>query len=364
MKTLDKYVAKNFIIGYLIAFGVLLGLRILIDLFVNLDEFTEHANLGTLAVIKNITIFYILQSTLYFRDFAGIITVLAAVFSVGKMVRSNEFVAMMASGVSLKRIIAPIVFLSVVFTGLLVVDQEFIIPPLGEKLVREHDEVPGQETYSVRFLTDKKGSLIFAKKFKLATETLHYPNIITRQKMDNLPIWKTKGWIQAGRAVYDANYGRWNLVNGRIIKKDSNEPPQPIHSYKSDIEPREIPVRIKSEYKTLLSWSQLNALQKQGSEQDLAQLLSQKHFRVTDPVINLTMLLIALPVLVCRDPKAMKSAVMISFGLTGACLVTTFICKMLATEVVFGNIYPALWAWVPVFIFFPIAFAELDIMKT
>ena len=37
MKILDKYVAKNFLIGYAIAFGVLIGMRITIDLFANLD---------------------------------------------------------------------------------------------------------------------------------------------------------------------------------------------------------------------------------------------------------------------------------------------------------------------------------------
>ena len=51
MKILDRYVVKNFLIGYAIAFCVLLGLRIIIDLFVNLDEFAENADdLGTLAV--------------------------------------------------------------------------------------------------------------------------------------------------------------------------------------------------------------------------------------------------------------------------------------------------------------------------
>jgi lipopolysaccharide export LptBFGC system permease protein LptF len=104
MKILDRYVAKNFLIGYAISFGVLIGLRIIIDLFVNLDEFTEHADLGALAVIKNVLSFYCLNITLYFRDFAGMITVVAAAFSLGKMVRSNELVAVMASGVSLKRV--------------------------------------------------------------------------------------------------------------------------------------------------------------------------------------------------------------------------------------------------------------------
>ena len=69
MKTLDKYIAKNFLIGYVIAFSVLIGLTIIIDLFINLDEFTEHADLNALAVAKNVIHYYAINSTLYFRDF-------------------------------------------------------------------------------------------------------------------------------------------------------------------------------------------------------------------------------------------------------------------------------------------------------
>ena len=53
MKILDRYVAKNFIIGYVIAFGVLMGLRVVTDLFVHLDEFTENPDMDTAAVIKH-----------------------------------------------------------------------------------------------------------------------------------------------------------------------------------------------------------------------------------------------------------------------------------------------------------------------
>ena len=139
MKILDKYVAKNFLTGYAISFCVLMGLRIVIDLFVNLDEFTEHADLGAAAVIRNVLTYYALNSMLYFRDFAGMITVVAAAFSLGRMVRSNELVAVMASGVSLRRVIAPIIILALLLSVLLVVDQELLIPPLGDKLVRDQD---------------------------------------------------------------------------------------------------------------------------------------------------------------------------------------------------------------------------------
>ena len=366
MKILDKYVAKNFLTGYVIAFCVLIGLRIIIDLFVNLDEFTEHTDLGAVAVIRNILTFYGLNTTLYFRDFAGMITVVAATFSLGKMVRNNEFVAVMASGVSLQRVIAPIVLLAIVLTSvLLVIDQEFLIPPLGDKLVRSQDDIPGQETYDVHFITDGNDSLIFSQRFDVKTSTLHNPTILTRRKIPNAAIWEPVAWISAQKAIYNPGTGKWDLIDGQLIEKGIGKGIQPIDSYSSDVTPRDIPVRRKSEYKTLLSWSQLAALEAQGPKiKDLAQLYAQKHFRITDPIINLVMLMICLPILVCRDPKSMKSAVMVSFSMVGGCLITAFVCKMLATEVVFDRVMPEFWAWLPVFIFLPIAFIELDSMKT
>ena len=367
MKILDKYVAKNFLTGYAIAFCVLIGLRVIIDLFVNLDEFTERtAEVGTLEVIKNIAIYYGLNLTLYFRDFAGMITVVAASFSLGKMIRYNELIAVMASGVSLKRVIMPIIVLAIFFTGVLVVDQEFVIPPLGDKLVRSHDSLPGQDYYSVSFITDENGSLIFSPIFDVKTASMRTPTILLRKRIGDSAIWEPTGRIDADRAVYNFKTKKWDLINGVFIGKNLQKSNEKISSYSSDLTPKELPVRCKAEDKTLLSSKQLTELAAQKKKiKDTAQLYSQKHFRITDPVINFVMLMVSLPILVCRDPKAMKSAVMISFGLTGACFITTFLCKMFATEAVFGNrIIPELWAWLPIFIFFPIAFLELDSMKT
>jgi len=376
MKILDRYVAKNFLIGYCIAFCVLVGLRIIIDLFVNLDEFTQHADLSAAVVIKNIFTFYLLNNTLYFRDFAGMITVVAAAFSFGKMVRHNELVAVMASGVSLKRIIFPIVFLSLLLTGVLVIDQEFIIPPLADKLVRSHNDIPGQESYRVRFINDGKGSLICSLKFDVETSTLYDPTILLRRPTSRPGIWEVTGRIDAEKAVYSDKTGRWDLYTqspetgewapgGLLTERGSGKGPPPIAFYASDITAKDIPVRCESEHKTLLSLRQLTALEAQKIQiRDMAQLSSQKHFRITDPLINFVMLMISLPLLVCRDPKSVKSAVMISFALTGACFITSFACKILATEVIFDKVMPELWAWLPVFIFLPIAFIELDSMKT
>jgi lipopolysaccharide export system permease protein len=378
MKILDKYVAKNFLVGYAIALSVLLGLRIVLDLFVNLDEFTEHAGLGAVPVITNIFIYYGLNSTLYFRDFAGMITVVAAAFSLGKMVRYNELIAMMASGVSLKRIIAPIVVLALALTGLLIIDQELIIPSISDKLVRGQDAIPGQESYDLWFISDANGSLICSKQFDVKSSTLHKPIIITRDKKPDSLVWEPTGWIEADKATYDFQHQTWLLSNGIFTpipkpasqQHDANNQNQlivrvPIAAYNTDITPKDIPVRRKAEHKTLLSSRQLSQLAAEGTKlKDLAFLYSQKHFRITDPVMNIIMLLVCLPVLVCRDPKSMKSAIAISFAITAACLVVSFVCKLFATEELFGIVVPELWAWLPVFIFAPIAFIELDSMKT
>ncbi|MDD5458576.1 MAG: LptF/LptG family permease [Phycisphaerae bacterium] len=366
MKILDKYVAKNFMIGYFVAFCVLMGLRVMIDLFVNLDEFTEkHAELTTMRIIGNIVTYYGTNATLYFRDFAGMITVVAAAFSLGKLVRNNELVAVMASGVSLKRVIAPIIILAILLTGLLVVDQEIMIPPLSDKLVRSHDDLPGQETYDMWFVGDENGSLLCSQKFDVQTQTLYNPTIILRAKDPNTGLWMVTARIDAEKAVYNSTAGNWDLTAGLYAENSTDSAPRKVKTYITDLKPRDIPVRIQSQNKTLMSWEQLRKLALQGTKiKDQAKLHAQMQAHVTDPAINLVMLMISLPVLVVRDPKAIKSAVLISFLLTGACMIMNFVCKLLATEEIFGHTLPEFWTWLPVLIFLPIAILEFDSMKT
>ncbi|MHC4216046.1 MAG: LptF/LptG family permease, partial [Planctomycetota bacterium] len=336
MRILDRYVAKNFIIGYVIALMVLVGLRIVIDLSINLDEFAEHSDMGAWMVFRNMLNYYGAQSALYFRDFAGIITVVAAVFSLGKMTRNNELIAVMASGTSLKRVIAPIIALAVLFTGFLIIDQELIIPRIANQLVRSHDELPGEQVYDVWLMSDGKGSLLCTQSFEEKTQTMQKPTIIIRKPIPDSVIFQVLGQIQADSATYNHQKRRWDLENGRFLEITEhgeeiamNQQPEPVAFYESDITPEDIPIRRQEKYKSLLSSSQLAQLAAKGTRvKDLAALYSQKHFRITDPIINMVMLMVALPILVCRDPKAMKTAILISFVITSACWIVTFACKM------------------------------------
>lgn len=368
MKILDRYIAKNFLIGYAIAFCVLIGLRVIIDLFVGLDEFVENADKGIVNVLLYIGEYYALQMSLYFRDFASMITVVAAAFSLGRLIRNNELIAIMASGISLKRVAMPILFLAIFFASLLVIDQELIIPRISHRLVKSKDAVAGHEKYDVWFIPDNNGSLFYAAAYDVNSMSLESPCIIKREQVKP-GHWNIIGQISADKAVYDTKNKIWNLTNGRLVTAsqatDKRQGFQTIDAYESPgLEPINIPVMAKAEHTSMLSLQQLNALAMKNPR-DVAQLYSQKHFRITEPIINFITLMVSLPVLICRDPRSIKSAVLVSFSITSACLLMTFGCKMLSTEeLFFSRIMPEFWAWLPVLVFLPIAFIELDAMKT
>ena len=365
MKTLDRYIAKSFLVGYAIAFCVLIGMRILIDLSMQFDEFGEHiVEHGYREVVKTIATYYGLNMSLYFRDFAGMITVVAAAFSLSRMIRANELTAMMAAGLSLKRVAAPILLLSVLFTGVLVIDQEIIIPSISHKLTRSHDAVPGEEKYEVWFLVDKNDSLICSQRYEVGTSTFVRPTIITRTPRETPGSWRMSGRIFAESATFNPITQAWDLIDGLYTPADPREPIKPVASYYAKgLLPEDIPVLAKSEYKSLLSSAELKELGAHThTQKDMRHLYSQIHSRITDPIINFVTLMVSLPALICRDPRSMKSAVMKSFGLTTACTLLHFVTKMLAAEP--SSIMPEFWAWLPVFIFLPIAFIELDSMKT
>jgi len=238
---------------------------------------------------------------------------------------------------------------------------------MADKLVRTRDSVAETLFYDMWFISDGNGSLFCSPQFKVKEATIITPTIITRSKKQDSGLFDVTGIVKADSASYDFDTKSWILDNGVFLKVSrelADRPYETIKSFPSDLTPKDIPVRRKSANMDLLSSYDLVKLARQNPK-DLVRLYAQINFRLTDPIINLVMLMISLPVLVCRDPKSLKSAVFISFALTGLCYIMTFVCKIFASEMMIGGgAMPALWAWLPIFIFLPIAVIELDSVKT
>ena len=164
MKTLDRYIIRNFMSSVGLWFFVLIALRIVADVFISVDEFTE-GDASFIQVITDICSYYSFQILLYIKEMGGLAIVAAAAFALARMNHTNELTAMLASGVSLYRVIWPVVLGAMLLGGLIIIDQEIIIPNIAHKLVRERDDVRGQARVDIKVLIDGTGAAWNAPSF-------------------------------------------------------------------------------------------------------------------------------------------------------------------------------------------------------
>src|SRR5262249_48011155 len=70
----------------------------------------------------------------------GVISMMAAIFTVTWLQRNNELLAMLAAGISTQRVIRPVIVSAVIVSGLAILNQEMLMPSLPEELQKSHDD--------------------------------------------------------------------------------------------------------------------------------------------------------------------------------------------------------------------------------
>jgi len=181
VKTLDRYIIRSFIINMLLCLAVVMSLRIVIDLFFNMDEFAKQ-KVPFVQLVRWVSTYYAFHSLEYFTEVGGVAIVLAAAFTLARMNASNELTAIMASGVSLRRVLMPIVICSAAMSVLVVVDREIVIPmpSVRSTLARDRDDQAGEEGIRVRLMRDGSRSIWWATRMFPAREELKMPTVILR----------------------------------------------------------------------------------------------------------------------------------------------------------------------------------------
>ena len=109
MYTIDRYVLRNFFRVFLICIVSITGMYLVTDFVGNLTEFVDHAgSRENLWVV--LATFYGARLPWFFDLTSRIIALTSAVFVVTLLQRHNEMAALMAAGISRKRVVAPLVF--------------------------------------------------------------------------------------------------------------------------------------------------------------------------------------------------------------------------------------------------------------
>jgi len=133
-KLLDRQMVFNYIKAYLVCLVSLMGLFIVVDLFMNLDDFIQAHN-GFGSVMEHIGLYYSQKSLQVFDRLCESIVLLSAMFTVAWMQRNNELLPLLSAGVSARRVVRPVLISACLVMGLCVFNQEFVLPNVDNYLV-------------------------------------------------------------------------------------------------------------------------------------------------------------------------------------------------------------------------------------
>jgi lipopolysaccharide export system permease protein len=378
MKTLDRYVVATFVKNYLISFFVLVGMYVLLDMVFNFDELVEvqeRAGVagfeGVFEIVRAAGDYYLYQLPVFFVHLSGMIPVVAAAFTLIRLSRFNELSAMLSAGVPLLRIASPIIICALVLNGLLLLDQELLIPAIIPKLSRERQDAGREETSAasqIAAMQDENNGVLNVARYKpdRVRPVMYEFTLIERNEQ-----LKPVGRLVARKAEWDQGTQSWRLTEGKRItgllagtgRKIENNVP----AYKSNITPEEVSLYSSGKYVEWLPTRRIDQLLERPQQYGALALQRVKHTRFTQPLVNVILLLLAIPCVMTREPTRLKAAATQCLLLTGACLAVSFLAQQMSGQPPYqewAGMWPAVMAWLPILIFGPVAVFLLDRVET
>lgn len=307
---------KKMTINFVVLFTLFFLLGAVIDIIVNLDEFnkiaantTEDGSFFT-RVISLITVAIGFEGPRLFQVFAylhGVIAIGAMGFTAANMLRSREFVAIMAAGISLRRVAVPFLYVMASISFLALLNQEYMLPKVAPLLLRDHDESGSKSagSFSVPFTPDQKGSLLLAPSLNPATGIIAEPSFLERDDKGRMI-----RQIQAKSATWDnATHAGWFLADGRAVDISFDETngqatistPVSVEFYPTELSPYILTLHRYGQYIGMLSISQLNKMLDAAGAFDKPMLRRHWYARFASIALNILAMVIVIPFFITKD---------------------------------------------------------------
>jgi lipopolysaccharide export system permease protein len=165
LKTVDKYIVKSFLSPFITTFLVILFVLVMQMLWLRFDEIAGKG-IEILIILK----FLGYLSLMMVPQAFPIAILLSSIMSMGKLAESYELAALKSAGISLKRIMRPLVLVTVIFSLINFLFLNNIFPKAAFKsknlLVNMQKKKPALALIEGRFNADIPGYLIrFDKKY-------------------------------------------------------------------------------------------------------------------------------------------------------------------------------------------------------
>ncbi len=371
MSTFDRYLLRLFIKVLFACFVSMVGLYIVIDAFGNLDEFIGHGREqgGLLRVVAD---YYSARVPWFFDHASGLLALVAGMFAITWLQRTNEMTALMAAGITTKRLVRPLLGAAIVVALVGAANREFVIPEVRDKLVRNAQDWLGNSARKVDAVTDNRTDILIGGRASFAAEQ--------RIQQRTFTLHRSLGEFGRKLVAEDAYYkpptadrpGGYLLTGVTQPEKHAQMPSATLDDRavilsSSDTEGLEAgelfvvsdvtftDLACGPQYREFASTGELvQGLRNPSLDFGLRTRVAM-HSRFVQPFLDVTLFVLGLPLVLTRRNRNVFVAAGMCIGIVIAYFVVMITCQALGASGFLLS--PALAAWAPLIILVPVAAA-------
>ena len=352
MKILDRYIIIKFLTAFFFTVVILVSVICVIDFTEKNDDFIQH----NLSMAKIIFGYYIYLFP-YFANLLSPITIfIAVVFVTAQLAARTEIVAILASGVSFRRLMLPYAMGGSI-VGLLIFGLIGWVLPKGNKtrVAFERTYVKNPYRFQGRNVHIKIGprSYVYMESYDNTT------NVGFRFALETIEGTKLRRRLTADAISWDSTKHAWHLtpqlVRTFVGPQDERLLSLPARDTTLNLYPKDFASNFK--LAETLTLPELNALIKQKIERgadDTQIYLSEKYERYSYPFAIVVLTLIGVILSARKSRAGVGGQIALGFVLAFVFIIFVMLSRNLAQV---GSMPPLLAAWVPTLVFSVIGLA-------
>lgn len=357
--TFDRYLLRCFLHTFGACFITTFGLVIVIDLLENLDEFlTRNGDRGTLSLMQSIVETYAYQSV-FFLDRAGpSLTVVSLMVLLILLQRSGELHPLLAAGIPMYRVLAPLIMATSGIYVLLALNQEFIVPKIAHAAYETRGGgdatrhmVESFTDHSTRISIDGQSIRLSNRTIDKAAFVLPAPGLVTEITILEAPTAtfypargrRPAGWLLRNALPAGDELRRRLTEAGREVVRIA---PQSQNVFVMSSVTSDQLCQRSSSYSLLSTTELLQRIQCPAfGLVSVHRLVLHFHARLVQPLLNIIAVLVVVPLMVRRESPGLVA----DSALCGFILAALFGVIQLSQFLGMAQIVPAdLAAWIPV----------------
>ena len=367
MTQIDRYLLIIYFRVLAICFLSITGLIVIIQLFNNVTEFMDHGQKKSLVMVL-LEYFGPYVLTL-FDQLSGLLALMALLFAITWINRTNELTALLAAGITKRRILRPLMIASACVIGTAALVREVWIPQFQDRLERNPQDLKADVTRAVRATHDARLSVWIEGK-----------HLVPASRELTLPVVR----VQPGPL---AGIGR-QILAAVAVPRSANDDHPTGYLFKNVSIPRNIDsiASVRSEQGALLltrsdcpwlnpgecflasdigfdalrggsSWKKFAATSEliqhvqHGNTPNLDDLRVQIHARIVRPAVDWTVLLLGIPIVLTRPDRNMFWVAGVAMLVVGG--FTVVVLGLNAAGSSGFYVTPLMAAWLPILVVLP-----------